>query len=243
MKKFKFYSEKYSNKEAVKNNWVLSFMYGLSYPYSYLFMKLKLTPNFITLLSILACGIACIFLIKLNIEYFILFWLLSILFDFCDGTLARMTKNTRTTLFRYDHMSDLVKFSAVLLSIAIYFDNTYYWIASFSCSFLYMYYSILDHDVVNLVINKVNKEDPLSISKKIRMRDRYKLVNFIANKPKLFNFAKFFTPLISINGHTLLLFTIMPLNIINAYIVIIYLFLLTLIGINFRVNILAQTNK
>ena len=206
-------------------------------------MKLKITPNFVTLLSILSCGAACFFLVSSYVQYFIIFWLIAILFDFCDGTLARMTKNTRTSLFRYDHMTDLVKFSAIILSVAIYFDNTYYWIISFICSFLYMYYSILDHDVVNLVLNRVNKEESLSDDKNIRMRDKYKIVNFITNNVKLFKIAKIFTPFISINGHTLLLFTIMPLNIIYAYLVIIYLFSLTLIGINFRVNILAQTNK
>ena len=243
MIKFKLYSDEYSNKEAIKNNWILNFMYGLSYPYSYIFMKLKITPNFVTLLSILSCVAACFFLVSSYVQYFIIFWLIAILFDFCDGTLARMTKNTRTSLFRYDHMTDLVKFSAIILSVAIYFDNTYYWIISFICSFLYMYYSILDHDVVNLVLNRVNKEESLSADKNIRMRDKYKIVNFITNNGKLFKIAKFFTPFISINGHTLLLFTIMPLNIIYAYLVVIYLFSLTLIGINFRVNILAQTNK
>ena len=140
-------------------------------------------------------------------------------------------------------MTDLVKFSAIILSLAIYFNDFQYWIASFVCSFLYMYYSILDHDVVNLVLSKVNKEEPLLNDNNIRMRDKYKLVSFITNNEKLFKIAKIFTPLISINGHTLLLFTIMPLNIVNAYLVIIYLFLLTLMGINLRVNILAQTNK
>ena len=242
MIKFKLYSEDYSNKEAIKNNWILSLMYGVSYPFSFLFMKLKIVPNSITLLSILSCGAACLFLIKSHVVYFVLFWLIAILFDFCDGTLARMTKNTRTSLFRYDHMTDLIKFSAVLLSVAIYFDNYYYWIASFVCSFLYMYYSILDHDVVNLVKNKIDQEGTSS-TKNIRMRDKYKLVNFITKNKKLFYISKIFTPLISINGHTLLLFTIMPLNIVYAYLVIFYLFLLTLIGINFRVNVLAQTNK
>ena len=223
MIKFKLYSDEYSNKEAIKNNWILNFIYGMSYPYSYLFMKLKFTPNFVTLISILLCGAACFFLINSHVEYFIISWLISILFDFCDGTLARMTKNTRTSLFRYDHMTDLVKFSAIILSVAIYFDNTYYWIISFICSFLYMYYSILDHDVVNLVLNRVNKEESLSGDKNIRMRDKYKVVNFITNNGKLFKIAKFFTPFISINGHTLLLFTIMPLNIIYAYLVKIFL--------------------
>lgn len=243
MIKFKLYSEEFANKEAIDNNWILSFMYGLSYPFSFFLMKLKLTPNFVTLLSFVSCIFACYFLINKNINYFILFWLFSILFDFCDGTLARMTKNIRNNLFRYDHMSDLIKFSAVLLSVSIFFNDIYYWIASFICSFFYMYYSILDHDVVNLVFNKSVKENFDQNNQRPRMRDQYAFVNLIVKNKKLFKFTKIFTPFISINGHTLLLFLIMPINIFYSYLVITYLFLLTLIGINFRVNILKQTKK
>ncbi len=243
MIKFKLYSEEFSNKEAVNNNWILSSMYGVSYPFSFFLMKLKFTPNFVTLLSIVSCILACFFLVSKNIDYFIYFWLLSILFDFCDGTLARMTNNIRANLFRYDHMSDLIKFSAILLSIAIFFNNIYYWSASFIVSFCYMYYSILDHDVVNLVFNKPEKVNINKNSQQLRMRDQYSFINIIVKNRTLFKFARIFTPFISINGHTLLLFLIMPINIFYAYFVIIYLFLLTLIGINFRVNILRQTKK
>jgi phosphatidylglycerophosphate synthase len=74
----------------------------------------------------------------------VLFWSISILFDFCDGTVARMTNQVRKTAFRYDHNSDLFKIFIVILGVAIIFDDVILWSASISASFFFMFYSVLN---------------------------------------------------------------------------------------------------
>ena len=234
---FKLYSLEFSNKEAIKNNFFLSFMYGCSYPFSYIFMKMRLTPNMLTWLSITCCIVACYYLFIKIISLFILFWSLSILFDFCDGTLARMTKNTRKTLLRFDHFSDLCKFSMIILFLAIYYNEYFYWVMSFICSFFYMFYTVLDHDVVNLIIK--NKSD--NEVKSSRLRDNFGFIKYITENQLLFSISKIVIPFITINGHTLLLFILMPLDMGLALIALSYLIILTLIGINLRLGVLKSS--
>ena len=240
--KFKFYSEEYLNREAVNHNFILKFMYGCSYPFSYIFYKLNLSPNLITWLSIISCAMACYGLLMKSIETFILFWSLSILFDFCDGTVARMAKNIRKSLLRFDHYSDICKFSSIILFIAIYYDNLNYWILSFTCSFMYLFYTILDHDVVLQVSNNLgkNKEEK---NERPKLRDNFKFIKFITSNDSLFNLVKLLMPFFIINGHTLLIFLFMPIGINFAYFALVYLIMLTFIGINLRLGVLRSSLK
>ncbi len=239
--KFKFYSEEFFNKEAANNNYIVKVIYGFIYPLSYIFYKLKLTPNTLTWLSILSCAFGCYGLFIENIKLFILFWSLSILFDFCDGTVARMSNNLRKNLLRFDHYSDLCKFSAVILSIALYYETSYYWIFSFVCSFMYLFYTILDHDVVHQIIKvRLNNKNQKRGSK---LRDNFKIIRFITANNFLFSFVKLFMPFFIINGHTLIIFLFMPLSINFAYFGLLYLIILTFIGINLRLGLLRSALK
>ena len=240
--KFKLYSEEYLNREAINHNFVLKVMYGCSYPFSYFFYKLNLSPNLLTWLSIISCALACYGLLVKSVEIFILFWLLSILFDFCDGTVARMTKNERKSLLRFDHYSDICKFSSVILFIAINYNNTIYWILSFTCSFMYLFYTVLDHDVVLQVFNNFDKNKNEK-NEKPKLRDNFKFIKFITNNDSLFNLVKLLMPFFIINGHTLLIFLFMPLSINFAYFALVYLIMLTFIGINLRLGVLSSSLK
>jgi len=240
--KFKLYSEEYVNKEAINHNFILRMMYGCSYPFSYIFYKLKLSPNLLTWLSIALCAIACYGLLIQSIETFIVAWSLSVLFDFCDGTVARMTNNIRKNLLRFDHYSDLCKFSAVILFLAIYYESPYFWILSFLCSSMYLFYTILDHDVVLQVIKRVSP-DIKNENKSSRLRDNIKVIKLITDNDLLFNLLKGMMPIFIINGHTLLIFIFMPLSINFAYFALVYLIILTFIGINLRLSMLRSSLK
>lgn len=240
--KFKFYSEAYLNEEAINHNFILRIMYGCSYPFSYIFYKLQFSPNLLTWLSIFSCALSCYGLLIQSVEIFIVAWSLSVLFDFCDGTVARMTNNIRKNLLRFDHYSDLCKFSAVILFLAIYYENSSYWLLSFLCSFMYLFYTILDHDVVLQVINKVNSNIK-NENKSPRLRDNLKFIRFITDNDLLFKLAKRILPIFIINGHTLLIFIFMPLSINFAYFALVYLIILTFIGINLRLSMLRSSLK
>jgi len=106
----RIFSAQYVNKEAAKNNIIVYILGRFSYPFSVVFAKIGVTPNQITTLSSLLAILSSLALVYDDgWKLFVLFWSLSLLLDFCDGTVARMTDQVRKTAFRYDHTSDLFK--------------------------------------------------------------------------------------------------------------------------------------
>ena len=149
----KLFSSKYVNKSAVKNNIVVSLIGRFSYPFSFIFSKIGVTPNQITTLSIiLAIASAISLAISDNWQLFIWLWSISLLLDFCDGTLARMTSQTRKTAFRYDHTSDLFKIFVIILGVSIKYDDIVLWGAAISTIFL-----LLLHNSLNCELRKAKE--------------------------------------------------------------------------------------
>ena len=87
-------------------------------PYAY---NLGMNPNMITTLSNIACIITIILLLNANYYWASLFVLISYYFDCMDGHMAR--KYDMVTIFGdyYDHISDLLKIGAIL--ITLYYIN------------------------------------------------------------------------------------------------------------------------
>ena len=101
----RWFSEKYINKEAVAGNPILLLMYRAAYSPSLLLNAVGLSPNQITVLSIAFSVLAAVALgSSADALYFIVFWCLSVLFDFCDGTVARMSNRISRVAFQFDHM-------------------------------------------------------------------------------------------------------------------------------------------
>ena len=229
---------KFSNKDAIGENTIQKFLYVLAYPIAAIAKKFDLTPNALTLYSFIFTLFSFVSLINNNPYNFILLWLIAYILDYADGTLARMTNSKGKTALRYDHISDLLKISLIFLGFGLYYDNQVIWILTFSSATLYLFYTVLNHE-----LKLVQKLNSISISslkiksnknynnkffkkKELTKKDQIKL--FIKKIPFFKNFIlSLLTIFLSINGHTLLIFFFIPLNYNFATILLTYYILIT----------------
>ncbi len=91
----------------------------LSYPVVLLSAKFKLTPNFITSISLLSAIISAIFFGLGNVYLGALFFFLRHYFDCVDGALARMTNNFSKFGAMFDAVGDGVGVLIVMVAITI----------------------------------------------------------------------------------------------------------------------------
>jgi len=108
--------------------WLLSY---ICLPISYFLNLIRLSPNVITFLSFLFLVIACKELIQTNLLLFSVYLVLSIIFDICDGQVARISKKINKLKLNIDHFSDIVKISLLFLSFGILFNKVNLWIIIF----------------------------------------------------------------------------------------------------------------
>jgi hypothetical protein len=233
----RIFSDKYVNRPAIANNLLLLAMYRFAYPFAFLLNRFGLSPDQITTLSLLSAFAAFAALIlDASVAWFWLFWGLTVLFDFCDGTVARMSSRIATRAFRYDHMSDILKISLVVVGVAIRFEDTHLWALCSIFLFIYLYSEIVSHDLKRaLEISKPNAQSTFpeyKPQKPQRIRDRVPVIGFVANRlPFFYNFLlQCFVAISTFNGHTLLVFMALPLGGAITYVTMSYLSTLSLLG-------------
>ncbi len=270
MKKFdQVFSGEYANRKAIGNNFVLLFMYRFSYPFAVALIKLRLSPNQITWLSIAFAILAFVALVREDgwTMFFGLLGSVGVAGFFATEPLPGSPGNFRRKIFRFDHMSDLFKICLMFLGAGLRYDNSLVWAVSSSVLFLFMYFMVLHHDIGNARRRaEENKPPPkphedMSMKRseppivpEARIRDRYRIVswavkfNFLYSTFQLLlsSYRRLRTSkiylglraaLTTINGHTLLLFFLVPLGPGYAVWSFIYFGLLALAGI--RRNILG----
>ena len=237
------FSDKYVNQSAETN--IIIYLLGrLSYPLSCVFVKHKISPNQITTTSILLSVFASIALAYCEgWGLFVFFWTLSLLLDFCDGMVARMANQVRQSVFRYDHISDLFKIFSIILGVSARYDSTYLWVTSMLFVFFFMYYSLMNHELSwaeRLSKIEITKHDNNNLS---HIRSSSKLVNnfkrLLEEKNILSVFLNIYAVLFTINGHTLLLFLLFPLGHDVVVSVLLYLSVLSVIGV--YINVIGLT--
>ena len=241
----RIFSDKYVNHEAVVGNTVLLLMYRFAYPFAVLLCKLRWSPNQITTQSL---GFSILAFIALIYDegwvWFSVCWGMTVLLDFCDGTVARMTDSVSKQAFRYDHMSDLFKIFLLFLGTGIRYESNLVWMVSSSVLFIFMYYTLLNHEIRH-VKRLLEKNGPVSesngdaaispveqVAVQKRIRDRYPIVAWVAKHDLLFDVVKKIgVPLATINGHTLLLFFLLPMGPEISVGVFIYFGLMALVAV------------
>jgi phosphatidylglycerophosphate synthase len=226
------FSAEYANKPAIGNNLLLLWMYKFSYPFAIALSALGLSPNWITSLSLItSLAAAYVLVVDDGVLFFILFWGISILLDFCDGIVARKTNTLRATAFRYDHTSDLIKIFSVLLAAGVKYDEQAVWFLSSTAIFFFMFYIVLNHDLNNA---RQRQSDSSAL------KDKNNVNEFIAES-KLRQFNKvIYSVLMTVNGHTLLAFLIFPFGRTETLIVLTYL---TVISVSRSVICISALNK
>jgi phosphatidylserine synthase len=122
-------------------------IYTITRPILILAIKMNLSPNFITTLSLIFSIASLLLAITFqNITIYIVCNIISVLLDYVDGPLARSTKRTRKSEFRYDHYSDLIKINIFVFSIAFFYDDKLFNTISQLFIILFLLFTILNHD-------------------------------------------------------------------------------------------------
>ena len=184
-------------------------------------------------------GAALSIIYDLPYGLFFAFWTTSILLDFCDGTVARITKRFSNHAVDIDHLSDLLKIFIIILSSAYAMDSKLIWVMSSISVF-----GLLVSDLLNTTLDKarakpqvvggtpsINVVSPSYATSKLRMIRSAKIKNFVRNC---------YTICSTINGHTLLIFLLFPVHANYALVALLYLILIELWAIKNFLNVLFQ---
>lgn len=246
----RIFSEKYVTPGA---NVIQLLMYRIAYPFAVLLNKLHLSPNQITTQSLVFSILAFIALIyDEGWVWFSIFWGVSLLLDFCDGTVARMANKVSKTAFRYDHMSDTFKIYLVVLGVGIRYEDMLFWILCSTLIFFYGFSEILAHDIKNITTKKqiidslaASVIDPI---RKKRIRERFLIIGYFLKKfPFLASLIKKLQAVVNViftfNGHTLLIFFTFPIGGWVTKITLIYLIYLVMISSISCISQLKHINR
>ena len=221
----RIFSDRYVNKAATVDNAFLLGMYRFVYPFAYQLNRFGLTPDQITTLSLLSAVLGFISLATdADPFWFWLCWGCMILFDFCDGTVARMSNRVSTRAFRYDHMGDIFKIFLVVLGAALRFNDQQLWILGAIFVFVYPYSEIVAHDLkyrlertpkvaadVHALIEFSPAQDEVP---RPRLRERIPLIGLMVKKTPWLHSAirQAYICVTTFNGQTLLVFLALPVG-------------------------------
>ena len=167
----------FKNAVTTKANYniVMQITYFLSYPLACFCNILGITPNFITLLSLVLGLMSCVFLCIGYFHLFLLLFLVSYFLDYVDGSLARMSGKINKSYVCPDHYSDQVKIIFSFLSFGIYYNELSLWICFFTCSTTFLLYTLLNHDYNCVKCNLQNNQNIQSfvIGKKNKIKAKF----------------------------------------------------------------------
>ena len=194
--------------DAIRNNPIQKILYIFGYYFALVFRIIGATPNQLTFLSLIFAVASAFSLFYESINGFVIFFVLSHILDYADGTLARMTNNVRKTSLRLDHTSDILKFIIINFGIGLFYGSNSVWIMIFLSTVGFLFYNIVNHELSNLI-------------KRLPASNRPTLLK---NSNRLFVIVV--TMLFTISGHTFLVLLFIPLNEELTYFILSYQILL-----------------
>lgn len=247
----RIFSDRYVNPNAVADNYLLLLMYRVAYPFAVALNKMGCSPNLITTLSLASSVLAFLALcLDDGWQYFFCFWGIAILLDFCDGTVARMANKVSRMALRYDHISDLVKIFLVTFGAAIRYDDLTIWILAMLSSFLFMYFTVLNHELDSAQRRNLQRVTPGDVNDAAlpathrRLSERYRMIGWLIQYDWVIDvFKNLYSALITINGHTLLLLLLLAAGAKYSLFVFIYLICISLLAIRSRVMQLIRMER
>tara|TARA_B100000212_G_C27378025_1_gene535600 strand:- start:1919 stop:2638 length:720 start_codon:yes stop_codon:yes gene_type:complete len=222
-------------------NPLIALVYLIAFPVVKISQKLGLTPNFITFCSFVFTLLAFYALCKSQLLYYTVFWFISYLLDFVDGTLARMTNNIRKTALRIDHLSDLIKIAILLLGFGIYFNAISMWIFLFVTTILFFFYAVLNHDLN--AARKISSTNTSNESKSKNGGGTKKKEKVKKRTLLQYTYRYYRNIFYLIDGHTLLIFFFIPIGKIWAYSLLGYFCIILCYQSTCRINDLLGNPK
>ena len=230
----RFFSEEYVHPGVNVLQYV---MYRSAYPVAVFLNRVRLSPNQITTASL---GFSLLAFYQLVFGqgwgWYCTFWGISVLLDFTDGTVARMSDRVSRSAFRYDHMSDLFKISLLMLGVGMRYDDLLIWMLALSACFTFLYRDALNRELgFARERQKATTVGELDSKKKLR-RGRSATVTWAIERgwPRKV-YKNLMSIFFSFSGHTLPLFCLFPLGFNFAVAVLVYLILIELLGIRTRI--------
>lgn len=199
---------------TANNNLIIWAISHLCFPLSRLLATIKISPNFITILSFVLMIMSCSFLIKNNLLIFSLTFILSIFLDLCDGQVARILKKSNNTKFRFDHFSDIIKISIIYLTFGILFNNLNSWIFLFVSYLLFFFNSYLH----SIVINSVKQKNSAHKNRKVK----FSFFEYFNLDIFTMIYKIIFPLILTFNTHSLFLILLILIDINIIYIVFLY---------------------
>ena len=160
--------------------------------FSLVFIKLKFTPNMITTLAITASIIGGFYLAQGNTGGYLiaaLFFFLFLLFDYCDGEMAR-TLNVQTISGHYlDYVAHFVMFASFMVGLSYgiyqYHSTGTYLILGFGGVA-----GILLNSIAQLLISEVIIRENLRVKRRLPMSNQdisYSVKSITVNSPNIQN--------------------------------------------------------
>ena len=237
---------KFANQNAIENNPIQRFLYSVAYPLALGARALGISPNKLTAVSFALGLLSFVALALQNALFFFVLFAASHLLDYVDGTLARMTDNKSSFPISVDHFSDMLKLNLIFIGFGLYFRSTTIWLLASLAMFSFLYYTLLNHAIASLVLmTKLTEDqspDPSGVG-------RSKPLERVTAFPKRrFGFSERSQVLVkqivvtfgTINGHTMLIFFLIPVSIELGALSLAYLVLLAVAN---TVRLLEKISK
>lgn len=215
---------RYSNKNALHNPFQF-IIYLAAYPVAIFFKSIRFSPNQVTLLSVLFSVFSFISLINYNLHLFYTFFGMSYILDYADGTLARLTNKEGKSALNVDHISDQLKIIMTFLGFGFYYDCKEIWALTFLSSALFLFYSLLNHELSNNLKLSMfgssydSEENKIENNSRLKLLKRYLLRNYAILR---YFYTFIFGTLYLIDGHTLIIFFFIPISYEYAVYLLIY---------------------
>ncbi len=131
---------------ACKECFSLKLLYIVSEPMAAVFIKLKTSAFTITTLSFITSILSCYFLYEKNFLLFSFLVFISLIFDICDGIVARATKTSSELGAFYDHFSDKIKIGLLYLTVGLSYNDISIWVLSFLNLQFFLFMSVLNEE-------------------------------------------------------------------------------------------------
>jgi phosphatidylglycerophosphate synthase len=212
----KIFSDAYASKANSDNNLIMKVMYRVAYPFSKVLNKFGISPNVITACSLLSSLFAALsILLHFSYVVFFSFWLISILLDFCDGSVARMSGKISRSALDMDHMSDLLKLSLVILSSAYSLESQSIWVLSFISIFGLLFSDLLNHQLEYAQNSMQYEKKQIDPKYSSDFTSQSELKNSQKHRTRMI-LRNGYTMISTINGHTLFVFLFIPIGVTYA---------------------------
>ncbi len=209
----------FANQNAIENNPLQRFLYSVAYPLALGARALGLSPNKLTAVSFVLGLLSFVALALQNSLFFFVLFAASHLLDYVDGTLARMTHKKSSFPISVDHFSDMFKLNLLFIGFGLYFSSTTIWLLASLAMFSFLYYTLLNHSIASLVLmTKLTEDQSPDPNGGVRSKPHERVT---ALPKRRFRFSERSHVLVkqilvtfgTINGHTMLIFFLIPVSI------------------------------